>query len=336
MKKETVIITGASGFIGGFIVEEASKRGMNIFCIVRESSDLNRISFPGVRFLYFHPDNAAQLDSEMAQFVSEHGCPDYFIHNAGITKSTNSSDFERINAQHTANYASGVSRYFKSLKRFILMSSLAAQGPGNSLDLKPISIFDLPAPNTVYGKSKLIAENHLKKFTDIPFVILRPTGVYGPREHDYFLYLKSLKNGFEPVMGFKEQHLSFLYVSDLIQAVFLALYEPVTGETFILSDGNNYTGTEYGILARKALNCRALRIRIPIWIVKLVSSLSELTGRLSKKAPTLNNDKFLTMKALNWKVDITQTRLRLNFNPMIDLETGLKNCVKWYRENKWL
>ncbi|PKP16400.1 MAG: NAD-dependent dehydratase [Bacteroidetes bacterium HGW-Bacteroidetes-22] len=336
MKKETVVITGATGFIGGFLVEEAFKRDMNIFCVVRKSSDLSRISLPGVRFLYFHPEDAIQLDAEMAQFSIEYGCPDYFIHNAGITKSVRTSDFDRVNAQHTARFAAGVARHFSSLKRFVLMSSLAAQGPGNDQNLKPITISDYPIPNTLYGKSKLTAEKLLKQFTNIPWVILRPTGVYGPREHDYYLYLKSLTRGIEPVMGFKEQHLSFLYVTDLVQAVFLSLTEPVVGETFLLSDGNNYTGTEYGDIAREALNCKAIRVRIPLQVVRLISSLLEYTGRITKNTPTLNNDKFLSIKALNWTVDINETQMRLKYHPQVDLRTGLRLCVEWYRKNKWL
>lgn len=336
MKQEKIIITGATGFIGGFIVEEALRREMEVYCIVRKTSDLSRISREGVRFLYFHPNDQAQLDQEMADFAKEFGQPDFFVHNAGITKALNTPDFVRINAQHTAHYAQSALRHFGNLKRFVLMSSLAAQGPGDPGTLAPVRVDQPPFPDTLYGKSKLMAEKVLKESGDLPYVILRPTGVYGPFDHDYLLYLKTLRLGLEPVMGFGEQHLSFVYVTDLVKAIFLALEQPVVKETFIISDGQNYTGTEYGTLARKALGCRAIRIRIPLPVVKAATIITEQIGKITGETPTLNRDKYLTMKAKNWKADIAHTLLRLGYTPSVDLEEGLRLCVEWYKEKGWL
>lgn len=333
---DKIILTGATGFIGGHIVAAALKHGFDIFCVVRSSSNLERIQLPGVKFLYWHPGEPERLNAEMAAFVHEYGQPDYFIHNAGITKSLNPADFDEINARHTQNYAQGCIRNFDSLKRFLLMSSLAAMGPGDEKTFSPISIHHHPNPNTRYGTSKLKAEKLLREMTGLKFVIIRPTGVYGPNEHDYFLYLKSIHHGIEPVVGFSEQHLSFVYVTDLVEAIFLALQKPVEGETFLISDGNNYTGTEYGALARKALHRKAVRIKIPTSIIRLISHILVTAGKFSGKTPTLNYDKYLTMKALNWTVEISETRKKLDYNPQIDLNTGLILCVQWYRENGWL
>ena len=77
--------------------------------------------------------------------------------------------------------------------QFFLMSSLSALGPGDEINLKPIKIDDWPTPNTSYGKSKLKAENYLKSFDDFPYIIIRPTGVYGPRDKDYLLMFKTIK-----------------------------------------------------------------------------------------------------------------------------------------------
>jgi len=336
MKQEKIIITGATGFIGGFIVEEALRREMEVYCIVRKTSDLSRINRQGVHFLHFHPDDPNQLEREMDGFVKQFGQPDYFVHNAGITKASNNADFTRINAQHTAHYAQQSRRHFYGLKRFVLMSSLAGQGPGNPDTLAPIRVDHRPAPDTFYGKSKLLAENMLKEVENIPYVILRPTGVYGPYDHDYLLYLKTLLMGIEPVMGFREQHLSFVYVTDLVKSIFLALEQPVEKETFIISDGDNYTGTEYGILARRALGCKALKLRIPLPVVKAATTITEQIGKIVGDVPTLNRDKYLTMKAINWKADIEYTIRRLNYRPAVSLEEGLRLCVEWYRKNGWI
>lgn len=334
--KETIMLTGATGFIGGFIVEEAIHKGMEVHCIVRKSSDISRINLPGVYFHQFTPDDPERLHQQFQAFSGQYGQPDYFVHNAGITKTLDSTLFNQINAVHTLNYARAVVGNFPKIKRFVLMSSLAAQGPGNAKTLQPIEVSHPAIPDTLYGKSKLAAENHLKSVEGLPYTILRPTGVYGPYDRDYLLYLKALQAGIEPVMGFKEQHLSFVFVTDLIGALFLTLEKQVQGQTFLVSDGNNYTGSQYGLLAREALQTRALRLNIPLPLVNATATVLQQIGKITGHTPTLNKDKYLTMKALNWKVNIENTRVALGFTPAVDLKEGLRLCVEWYRRERWL
>ena len=83
-------------------------------------------------------------------------------------------------------------------------------------------------------RAKLEAENYLRHQSYFPYVILRPTGVYGPGEKDYFMEIKSVKSGFDFAVGFTPQRITFIYVKDLATVAFLALENELSGTAIIL------------------------------------------------------------------------------------------------------
>ena len=100
------------------------------------------------------------------------------------------------------------------------MSSLSSFGMGDETNFTPIRLTDEPRPNTAYGKSKLLAEQYVRRQTAFPYVILRPTGVYGPGERDYFLEIQSIQAGFDFTVGMTPQRITFIYVKDLARVAF--------------------------------------------------------------------------------------------------------------------
>ena len=72
--------------------------------------------------------------------------------------------------------------------------------------------------------------------TGIPYIIFRCTGIYGPRDHDYFLMFESVKKGFDFSVGFRRQMLTFIYVEDLARAIYDALEKAPTGEVYNISE----------------------------------------------------------------------------------------------------
>jgi nucleoside-diphosphate-sugar epimerase len=221
--------------------------------------------------------------------------------------------------------------------KFILISSLSAFGVGDETNYTPIKLTDIPTPNTAYGISKLKAEQYLQQKINFPYIILRPTGVYGPREKDYFLMLKTVQSGFDIGAGFKSQHLTFIYVKDLVDAVFLAIENNHVNKAYFVADGDVYTDREYTALVKKILNKkRVISINIPLFLLKIVSFAAEGFSKITKKPSTLNRDKYKIMKQRNWECDIEATKKDLNFKPKYNLEKGLEESVKWYKENNWL
>lgn len=335
MKK--IIITGASGFIGSFLVEKALALGWDVWAGIRKSSSREYLQDSRIKFIDLEFSNANRLTGQLNEFVEKFGEIDYIIHNAGITKCLNSDDFDKINFGYTANLVEALNSANISLEKFVLMSSLSAYGVGDETGYVPIKTDDVPRPNTAYGESKIKAEYYLTENARFPYMILRPTGVYGPREKDYFLMLKTVKSGLDVGAGFKTQHLTFVYVKDLVEAVFLALQSSVVNKGYFVTDGAVYTDKEYTALVKKVLGKKyVLSLKVPLSVLKLISIVSEELSKITKKPSTLNRDKYKIMRQRNWECDIKPLIEDLGFSPEYNLEKGLGESVEWYKQNHWL
>lgn len=335
MKK--IIITGASGFIGSFLVEKALSLGFQTWAGVRKSSSREYLQDSNILFIELNFGNKEKLIEQLKEFKSKFGKIDYVIHNAGITKCLDPKDFDIINYQNTVNFIEALKEADCVPDKFLLMSSLSAFGLGDEINYTPIKITDTPHPNTAYGISKLKAEQYLQNTTDFPYMILLPTGVYGPREKDYFLMLKTVKSGLDVGAGFKPQHLTFIYVKDLVDAAFLALESPLKNKSYFVTDGDVHTDKEYTALVKKVLGKKhVLSIKVPLFILKLISVIAESISKITKKPSTLNRDKYKIMKQRNWECDIEPLAQDLHFTPQYNLERGLTESVNWYKENGWL
>ena len=174
-----ILITGASGFIGGFLVKEALHRGYETWAGVRASSSRENLQDERIRFIDLKYNNPEALTAQLTDFAREHGAWDYVIHNAGLTKTTDKKSFFRINAEYTHHFIEALAAAGCKPKKFLLMSSLSSYGRGDEKTFRPIRLDDPQQPDTAYGKSKLEAENYIRSQSHFPYVILRPTGVYG-------------------------------------------------------------------------------------------------------------------------------------------------------------
>lgn len=335
MKK--VIITGASGFIGSFLVEKALSLGWQVWAGVRKSSSREYLQDSRIEFVDLEFSNVNRLTGQLSDFVEKYGEIDYIIHNAGVTKCLNSDDFDKINFKYTANLIEAINTANISLGKFVLMSSLSAYGIGDEVNYTPIKTVDIPNPNTAYGESKIKAERFLEEKAAFSYIIMRPTGVYGPREKDYFLMLKTVKSGLDVGAGFKSQHLTFIYVKDLVDAVYLALESSARNKGYFVADGDVYTDKEYTALVKKILGKKyVLSLKVPLSVLKVISVISEEVSKFTKKPSTLNRDKYKIMKQRNWECDITPLVQDLGFSPKYNLERGLRESVEWYKKNHWL
>ena len=348
-----ILITGASGFIGSFIVEEALKRGFETWAAVRGSNKRDFLQDERIHFIELSLNSQEKLEAQLKNHSF-----DYVVHAAGVTKCLNTSDFRRINTEGTKNLVRALINLKMPLKRFVYLSSLSVYGAIHEQQpYVEIKETDTPQPNTEYGKSKLEAEQWLDRLSkeflaepsgeaerrvkseelEFPYVILRPTGVYGPRERDYFLMAKSIKQHSDFAVGYQQQDITFVYVLDVVQAVFLACEKGQTGRKYFLSDGEVYQSTTFSDLIRKELgNPWWIRITAPIWVLRVITFFGDKWGHITGKISALNNDKYHILKQRNWRCDIEPARRELGYKPEYTLEKGVPLTIKWYKENGWL
>lgn len=335
-----ILITGASGFIGSFLVERALAEGMEVWAAVRRSSSQAYLTDPRIHFIELDLDDEALL----ARQLQAAGAWDFCIHAAGLTKSLRTDDFFRVNTEGTRHLVRQLLSTQTLRGRFVFMSSLSVFGPVreefHATDghiYSPILDTDTPRPNTVYGFSKLAAEQALAEFSALDYVILRPTGVYGPREKDYFLMAKSIAQHVDFGAGSLPQEITFIYVHDLVKATFLALTKGPSGRGYFLTDGGVYDSSTFGRLLQTEMGIRfVLPIKAPLGVLKMICGVSEQIAQWRNIPTTLNTDKYHILAQRNWQCDITPARELLGFQPRYSLAQGVKETVAWYKRNGWL
>lgn len=335
-KKKRILVVGAGGFVGGFIVAEGLRRGYEVWAGVRESTSRKWLDDERIHFINFDFEQESDIRKALSEALPEGESWDYIAYNLGATKVMRYADFSHINYDYLRYFTTALKLAGKEPEKFLYISSLSAMGPGDEKHYTPFDEKMIPMPNTRYGASKLKAEMWLAS-SGLPYVVLRPTGVYGPRDRDYYLMFKSIKAGFDFSVGFRRQMLTFIYVEDLARAVYDALEKAPAGETYDISEERSYTQKEFRKLASRSVGKRlVVGLRMPLWIVKIVSAVAEKWGVARMQPSTLNSDKYKIMKQRNWNVDVSKARRDFGFSPRVSLAEGIDKAVEWYKKEGWL
>lgn len=325
-----ILITGASGFIGGFLVEEALRRGWEVTAAVRPTSDRTWLQDARIRFLELN----FRSETDLQEKLKTAGQFDFVIHNAGSTAQPSREGYFAANFENTKRFVEALRGNQQTPGKFLYVSSLAAIGPTTyNQILKPEQA---PNPVTFYGESKLASEEYLASLTDFPWTAVRPTAVFGPRERGLFLAIKLAAQGWGFLLGNKPQRLSFIYVKDLVRLMFAALEHRHSGKRYLVTDGKTYANTDLGKSVEAVTGKRTMQLKIPIPIVRTVAGISEMAGRIRGEMPPLNREKLPELMAESWLCDMTETFEDLKFQPQYDLYSGMEETIQWYKSNRWL
>ncbi len=330
-----VLIVGAGGFIGGFIATESLNRGYETWVAVRESTSRRYLVDERLNFVVLDYDNPESVATSLTSALPIGERWDYIIYNLGATKCANFADFNRINYLYLRTFVNVLVEKNLVPERFLFMSSLSALGMGDEKNYTPITSKTIPNPNTRYGLSKIKAETYLESIPDFPYIIFRPTGVYGPHEKDYLMMIKSIDSHWDFSVGYRKQLLTFIYVDDLVNAMFDAIQAGVVKKKYIISEDAVYTQAEFRKIVAEELGGKwVIPVKLPLWIVYVASFVAEKWGMLKMQPSTLNRDKFKIMKQRNWSCDVSDAKRDFNFNPLFSLRDGIKETVKAYLEEK--
>jgi nucleoside-diphosphate-sugar epimerase len=331
-----VLIVGAGGFIGGFIAREALNRGLDVWCALRQSTSRRYLTDPRLKFVVVDYDTPESIAKALLDATDNADWRwDYIVYNLGATKVNNYADFNRINCIYLQNFIAALRQTNLIPERLLYMSSLSALGPYDEKTYKPYVDSIIPFPNTRYGTSKIKAETTLDLASDIPWIIFRPTGVYGPHDHDYAMMIAAIDRGVDFGVGLRRQLLSFIYVEDLATAMFDAIERATIHKKYIIAEPRAYTSREVARLIASLLHRRfTIPVRLPLWIVQPVCYLSEKIGLLRCKPSTLNTDKFNILRQRNWSADPAEAVKDFGFTIRFPLADGMKATVDAYLQQK--
>lgn len=330
--KKKILITGASGFVGSHLVDEAIKRDYEVYAGVRSTSSRKYLQHPGIQFFevdFSKPDN---LESDLQAFAKISGGFDYVIHNAGVTRPKKISDFDQ-NATYSKMLAEQSLSTQPELKKFLFMSSIAAIGPNRKQSDPPITEQKSYDPLTPYGESKMKAEQGLMSIDDLPYIIVRPTGVYGPRDKNFGKIFGAMQKGIDMRIANDSQRLSFIYVRDLVRACIDLLECEANRTTFNMTDGAYYSPSDFSELVKSQVGVKAFKLRIPRPLLFGISYLLWGLASIQRKSFHLSPYKMRELTAPSWYCDISALNSAINFEAEYDLKRGIEEYYPWYTAN---
>lgn len=320
-----IAVTGANGFVGSGLLSYFRSKGYEPLALVRPSADTALLGdIPIRRIDYNNPSNLAELIADV----------DILIHNAGKTKTLSYQEMLDANLGLTQKLLDAANAS-PNLRQFILISSLAASRPTSPG--KPVIESDPSAPLTWYGKSKLLAEQHLAKESTLPYTIIRPCPIYGPGDRDFLELARICKKGYIVKLGFKEKYSNMIHISELADLISRCMNNPQAyNQIFFAADGKTYTQTEISRAMADALNVKTMNIFIPSPIAMLAFILGDLAGKVLGKPLIVNREKMKEFMAEAWLCSIDKAKELLGYAPVPDLNKHIKETIQWYKEASWL
>jgi dihydroflavonol-4-reductase len=316
----TVLVTGGTGFVGSHLVEALLRRGRDVTCLVRDPKRLRWLEGQKVRVVTGDCSDPASLAAAVRNAA-------VVYHVAGLTKSYRPQEYYAVNQVGTGNLLAACEQHAPGLRKFVLVSSLAAAGPspGNG-------------PVSDYGRSKLLAEHETLRFRErFPVVIVRPSAVYGPRDTDVFELFQWASRGLIIDLQGGERFLSWCHVEDLAEALLLAGERSVaSGSIYCIAEDRIYSTTEFHEMLLRTGGVRARIIKVPVWMGYTIGALSEVAGFLRGKATIMSRQKVREAVQRSWTCDLSGSRSDLGFTARIPLEQGLERTWKWYRDHRWV
>jgi nucleoside-diphosphate-sugar epimerase len=325
-----VLLTGANGFIGSHLLQELLAAGHRTSILLRETSNTRFIAdeLRRVDVHYGELRDPGSLQSAVRDAET-------VIHCAAKTKAVRRREYYSVNSEGTRNLVDACNRAAPGLRQFILVSSLSVSGPG-TLE-RPAREAAPPAPVSVYGHSKMLAERRVRRRCRAPWTILRPAAVYGPRDSDFFLAFRAVRRGLMPLINGGRQRFSLIHVSDVTRAVLRAMGEPVTaGKTYHLAGPVAYS--QRGFLDRiaAAMGVRAVPVFVPHVALYPVCLLQELIARVTRRASIMNLQKVSEYAAPGWVCATDGAARDLDFEAGVRLPEGLRRTFRWYVDQGWL
>ena len=314
-----ILVTGATGFIGRFLVNRLATNNDRIICLVRQPVE----RYPKLNKANIELKRVDILDKKtLVKSIPE---VEVVYHLAGkvFAKQKRGNPYYKVNTEGTKILAQAVMNSSREYPRFIFLSSIAAVVGKN---YGVVDENTLPNPITRYGKSKLEAENILlqyKRQYGLPVTIIRSALVYGPGDNIFSrstLLFKMVKRGIRP-LGDGNSLLSLCYIENLIALLeMLRHIKIVPGDIYFVADEKPRALNEWVEIIADAEGVSSPKIKIPDLLANILVRFGPHSVR-----------KLINEIRSNWACVISKVREELGYIPPFSSEIGIRETVTWYK-----
>jgi nucleoside-diphosphate-sugar epimerase len=325
MKRRSVSLTGATGFVGSHLADAFTREGWHVRAVVRSAVPSGR-----------HELLASAVERVVAPLApgalsQAFNGSELVVHCAGIVRAPSESAFAAVNVEGTraavaaANHAGA---------RFVHISSLAAGGAAPAS--RPRRESDPDAPVNAYGRSKLASERVVRAEAAVPWTILRPCAVYGPRDRGFLPLFQAARRGMFLSPTSRAIPFTLIDVRDLARAVVAAAAaDAAAGQTFYV--GHPQPQTTDDILATLAavFDRPGRRWTIPRPLVYCAARLGDLAWRFDRRF-VIDSSRYRELYSEGFVCSSGAIRERLGFVAETSLHEGFSHARSWYEEAGWL
>ena len=325
---ETVLVTGATGFVGSHVLEAAANFGLQLRALVRRPADAARLEQAGVQVVL------GSLEDEAALRQAVNGASSV-LHLAAATKARSAEEYEAANVAGTRAVVDAVSKSERRPRRLIYLSSLAAVGP--PVNGVPVTRANPARPLTTYGRTKLAGEKLCEAAGGgVQVAILRAPAVYGPRDRDVFEFFRLANRGIVPLPSTATGRLQMIHARDLARSLLLAATSAAANGVYHVAEARSYEWAEMAHMVGSALGRRVRVVRVPAGVLKTAAATVETIAGLVGKSTIFNREKADELTVPGWLCETEAARRDFGFEAHIALQDGFNETANWYRQNGWL
>ncbi len=330
-----IFLTGATGFLGGYIAEACVEQGFRVHALVQPGWDTTALAALDVEIHVGDLRNKESFEQHLQ------GC-DLILHTAAKV-----GDWGQWAEYHEANVSCAKNLYDAAVAagvpRAVHISSTAVYGKNLILHgavdetMGPLKLHEMPSWYS-YGRSKLLGESLAMKYHQqgkLQVSVIRPGWVFGPRDHARLGRLMTmLKQGKARIIGDGTNQLTLTYATNVADAVLLAATHPsAPGEAFNVSNDGDVSQRKYFDALSDQVGTKRVRRTVPFRSAYCFASALEASYRFLriKRSPMITRQS-VSLVGLSHQFRTDKISAKLGWQPKVKFETAIEKIGAWWHE----
>jgi nucleoside-diphosphate-sugar epimerase len=325
------LVTGASGFIGSHVADVLAKTGIKVVAVLRKSSKTKWLENKGFEFVY--TDNY-----ESSDFINAVKNVNYVFHVAGLNFAKRKDDYYKVNTLGTRSMLESVYKHNPNIRRFVYIGSQTATGPSSSFN-HPVDEDSPLKPVTDYGRSKKLAEESVMSYFDkLPYTIIKPPAVFGPRDTAIYSLFRMMYFGFAAHIGLNKKYISLIHSHDLARGtVEAALSENAVNQTYFLTNDKFYDWDYISDVFKVQMNKSFyIKLKVPDPIVLTVGAINGFLWDMFGRQAKFDYNKAIDFTREFWTCKSDKAKRDFGFQQTLSFNDAVRTTFEWYKFHKWL